>query len=188
MTTHATRRGLFKRASHHARHEARHTRAARVFAHATTSLESTFNSPYPPYPILAHPGAWYRYTRELTPVINPPGIFVSNRPLSFMPEIEGLPNPNYIPTDATMIAVYHVEMQQGMDVAGAIPLTPGVAMRFTDMGGGEMAQGFRLFKGWWIHTFKGTLYSLQVFVWVGPDAGAEWSTAQPIVSSIHVPA
>jgi hypothetical protein len=60
-------------------------------------------------------------------------------------------------------------------------------MRFSDLGRGQPNWlNVRVFTGWYVVTSGDTLCSIGVDVYVGPNAGSEWSAVQPIVDSIHL--
>lgn len=158
-------------------------------AQAAVSLDANYSSPYPPYATIAHPSSWNVYT-GLTRVVIPAGVFVCNRQLQPMPDIHGLPDLGYVPSDSTLLCLYQQELPAGFDTSLAMPLN-GSMMSFSDLGGGTLDQprvGFRQFAATWVATVDGNAYNLQVFVYIAPDAGAEWAEVQPIVDSIQLPA
>jgi hypothetical protein len=155
---------------------------------AATSLDASYTSPYAPQPAFAYPSSWYVYTALIPGVINPFDVVVCNQKLGPLPDLDGMPDMRAVPSDATMLLIYHEQLPPGYDVSRAIPLNGN--MNFTDLGGGFIDSapgGFRRFCGWWAATVGGNVYGLQVFVLVGPSAGAEWAQVQPIVDGIHLP-
>lgn len=193
MTRTTTRRRFLKRAAVGAGAAAAASTALPASARAAT-LDASFTSPYPPHPVIGHRSSWFVYTALIRHVIMPYDVVVCNRQLGPLPAIDGAPDLRAVPSDATMLLLFlrdpvHVNAVTAPDISDAIQLSKGKTMRFSDLGGGQRNwQGFRNFIGWYIATLGDTLYSMGVNVYVGPDAGNEWSEVQPIVDSIHLPA
>lgn len=155
-------------------------------AGAPVTLDASYDSPYPPHPRIEHPSSWYAFT-GLTEVTIPSGVYVCNRQLAPMKDVEGHPDIGKLPTDVTLLCLFHEWLPPETDVAGA-PSLNGRTMRFADLGGGiTQPYGFRRLTNWWPASWNGELYGLLVYLWVGPGAGSEWQEAQPIVDSIHLP-
>lgn len=104
-----------------------------------------------------------------------------------MNDVEGHLDLAKVPTDATLLSLFHEWLPPETDVSWA-PSLNGRTMRFTDLGGGARSDpaGFRQFTNWWPASWNGELYGLLVYLWVGPDAGSEWQEVQPIVDSIRL--
>jgi hypothetical protein len=155
-------------------------------AAAASSLDATYSSPYPPYPVISHPSAWPVYT-GLTYVVYPYQVFVSSRPLTSLGIIDGWIDPSPAPSDATILVIRHYWLPAGSNDGSAPPLN-GTTMRFTALGGGSReSTGFRRFGGIWSATWDGNPYGLDVILLVGPNAGRDdWSTVQPIVDSVRL--
>lgn len=183
-----TRKGLLRRAVGGAIAAGAAGGLAQPASAAAVTLDARYDSPYPPYPRIDHPSSWYAFT-GLTEVTIPAGVYVCNRQLAPMKDVEGHPDLGKLPTDVTLLCVFHEWLPPDTDVSGA-PSLNARTMRFTDLGGGGPTEphAFRQFTNWWPASWNGELYGLLVYLWVGPDAGSEWQEAQPIVDSIRLPA
>jgi hypothetical protein len=161
---------------------------------AATTLDGSFTAPYPPNPVVAYPTtSWSIYTALIPSVVLPYDVIACNRTLGPLPDIQGFPDLSAVPSDATMLLLYLQEPVPVADVPTSFPQVSeaseltGSNVQFTDLGGGQTNwQGFRNFVGWYVATLGQELYSIGVNVYVGPNAGAEWSEVQPIVDSIHL--
>ncbi|MBV9424540.1 MAG: hypothetical protein JOZ98_16630, partial [Solirubrobacterales bacterium] len=160
-------------------------------ARAASPLDASFTSPYPPHPALRHPSSWFVYTALIPGVIMPYDTIVSNRHLGPLPNIEGNPDLRALPSDTTMLLIYHwdpVPVATANLSASPIQLSAGATALFSQFGGGTVNWfGFRQFLGNYIAVQGDTLYSLDIRVYVGPDSGPEWSDVQPVVDSMQVP-
>lgn len=191
MATTITRKGFLKRAARGVAGAAAASGALPPTARAATTLDSSFTAPYPPHPVIGHPNSWFVYTALIPRVVLPYDVVLCNRELGPLPDIQGFPDLRAVPSNATMLLLYiqepvPVASVTAPDISSAIRLN-GRTMHFADLGGGQVNwQGFRNFIGWYVATSGDTLFSIGVNVYVGPNAGPEWSEAQPIVESIHL--
>ena len=156
-------------------------------AQAAAGLDASFTSPYPPHPQIAYPSSWNVYTALVPGVVAPMyNVVICNRQLKPLPDIDGVPDPRAIPSDATMLLLYQNQIPADSDVSLAKQLN-GTTMNFSDLSGGSADfAGYRHFSGWWVATVDGNLQNFQVWVFVGPNAGAEWTTVQAIIDSIEL--
>ncbi len=194
MTTTIPRRGFLKRAGSAVGVAAAASAALPASARAATDLDASFTAPYPPNPVIAYPSSWFVYTALIPNVTMPYDVVLCDRQLGPLPDIQGYPNLAVVPTDATMVLLFirdpvPLAAVTSPDIAEAVSLDNGRTMRFSDLGdGGINWQGFRNFIGWYTVTSGDILYSMGLNVYVGPNAGSEWSDSQLIVDSIHLPA
>jgi hypothetical protein len=141
-------------------------------------------------PTLAYPSAWHAFT-GLTEVSIPSGAYVSNRQLSPIKDVSGLPDVRLLPSTVTLLGLFHQWFPSAAAASGQTLLSlHGGQMRFSDLNGGNPVQGqagFRNFSNAYLMTWQGGVYGIQVNLWVGPDAGSEWQLGQQIVDSIAVP-
>jgi hypothetical protein len=178
-----TRKGFLKRAAGGA---VVGSAALAPGARAQTVLDASFTSPYAPNPTLNYPSSWNVYTALIPGVTIPYDVVLCNRSLSPLGDVDGGPDLSDVPADATMLVVFHRPLEAGFDVSRSIPLN-GTNMQFGAMGGGNVNWwGFRQFLGWWTATVQGALYSLVVLVYVGPEAGSDWTEVQDIVNSVRL--
>ena len=154
-------------------------------------LDTSITSPYPPYLTFSYPSSWFMHTALIPGVVMPYDVIVCNRHLSPLPDIAGAPDLRAVPGDATMLVLLFWEPVPAAKAnlsGGPVRLQKGMAMRFSDLGGGQRNwHNFRAFTGWYVATSGDLLYSIEADVYVGPDAGAEWKDVQSIVSSIRHP-
>ena len=154
-------------------------------------LDASFTCPYPPHLTFGYPSSWFMHTALIPGVVMPYDVIVCNRQLSPLPDIAGAPDLRAVLGDATMLVLLFWDPVPAANAnlsGGPVRLQKGMAMRFSDLGGGQRNwHGFRAITGWYVATSGDLLYSIEADVYVGPDAGAEWKHVQPIVSSIRHP-
>lgn len=163
------------------------TAVAATDAKAAPALDLSLAVPYPPHPRIDYPNSWSVYTALIPRVIMPYDVVISNQPLAPLRDINGGPDLTAAPGDATifMMFIYDPVPIASAYLEGLTKLVD--RMRFKDLGGGERNwMGFRQFLGGYYVTEGDSVYSMGVRVYVGDNAGPEWTQVQPIVDSVRL--
>lgn len=189
VTTHISRRRLLTGAAGAGAALAAVAGSPDGAAAAQAQLSESFASPYAPYPTLMYPPDWFAFT-GLTQVMIPAGVYVATQQLSAMPDLEGHPNPMLLPADVTLLCLFHQPLPQPKPGYELPPKLNGASMSFAALSGPRTVQaGFQKYIGGWTATADdGQLYGLQSWVYVGPNAGADWTAVQAVVDSVTMPA
>jgi hypothetical protein len=151
------------------------------------ALDASFQSPYPPNPVLAYPTSWHVYTAHIPRVIEPFDVIVSDHALPPLPDVDGWPDMRAAPADATTLVLFSEELPADFDVSPALPLARGV--RFADLhnGGVEPALGgVQRYHRWYAAQVNGKLYGFNLLVFVGRAAGPALGTVKAIAESIRL--
>lgn len=191
MPTKVTRKSFFTKAASGAAAVTAAKAAQPPAAGAAVALDAAFSAPYPPHPVLHYPRSWFPHIALIPKVVMPYDVVISNRKLGPLRDINGGPDMRDVPGDATALMLFIFDPIPAADAntAGFTPLAPTTTMRFSDLGGGErLWNGFRHFIAPYAVTVGGQLYSITARLYVGPDAGAEWATAQSIIDNVAIPA